>query len=157
MDLGKMWELKKMYDKYRELQKALKNLVIRAKEGEYTDENWEKAASVLVDMTGEMKLKDFKINDTSLLDLSKKEVLEDLVLKAFQKAQNKAQEIAAEKTKDILGFAPSNLAGMLWGGSGSGIPQISKRLIWCCPFWTGNLEILVWGGFFLLSMEYLDA
>ena len=94
MDLGKMWELKKMYDKYRELQKALKNLVIRAKEGEYTDENWEKAASVLVDMTGEMKLKDFKINDTSLLDLSKKEVLEDLVLKAFQKAQNKAQEIA---------------------------------------------------------------
>ena len=83
MDLGKMWELKKMYDKYRELQKALKNLVIRAKEGEYTDENWEKAASVLVDMTGEMKLKDFKINDTSLLDLSKKEVLEDLVLKAF--------------------------------------------------------------------------
>jgi hypothetical protein len=39
--------------------------------------------------------------------------LEDLVLKAFQKAQNKAQEIAAEKTKDILGFDPSNLAGML--------------------------------------------
>ena len=30
----------------------------------------------------------------------------------------------AEKTKDILGFDPSNLAGMLWGGSGSGIPQI---------------------------------
>jgi len=55
----------------------------------------------------------FKINDTSLLDLCKKEVLEDLVLKAFQKAQNKAQEIAAEKTKDILGFDPSNLAGML--------------------------------------------
>ena len=124
MDLGKMWELKKMYDKYRELQKALKNLVIRAKEGEYTDENWEKAASVLVDMTGDMKWKDFKITETSLLDLSKKEVLEDLVLKAFQKAQNKAQEIAAEKTKDILGFDPSNLAGMLWGGSGSGIPQI---------------------------------
>ena len=39
MDLWKMGELKKMYDKYKELQKALKNLVIRAKEGEYTDEN----------------------------------------------------------------------------------------------------------------------
>jgi hypothetical protein len=38
MDFGKMGELKKMYDKYRELQKALKNLVIRAKEGEYTNE-----------------------------------------------------------------------------------------------------------------------
>ena len=37
MDFGKMGEFKKMYDKYRELQKALKNLVIRAKEGEYTN------------------------------------------------------------------------------------------------------------------------
>lgn len=119
-----MGELKKMYDKYRELQKALKNLVIRAKEGEYTDAEGETKPSVLVDMTGEMKLKDFKINDLSLLDASKKEVLEDLVLKAFQKAQNKAQEVAAEKTKDILGFDPSNLAGMLGGGNGSGMPEI---------------------------------
>lgn len=124
MDFGKMGELKKMYDKYRELQKALKNLVIRAKEGEFMTENGEKQASVLVDMTGEMKLKDFKINDTSLLDLTKKDELESLVIKAFQKAQSKAQEIAAEKTKDILGFDPSNLAGLLGGGNGAGIPEI---------------------------------
>jgi DNA-binding protein YbaB len=32
---GKMGEMKKMYDKYKTLQKALKNLVIRAKEGKY--------------------------------------------------------------------------------------------------------------------------
>lgn len=119
-----MGELKKMYDKYRELQKALKNLVIRAKEGEFMTENGEKQASVLVDMTGEMKLKDFKINDTSLLDPIKKDELEALVVKAFQKAQSKAQEIAAEKTKDILGFDPSNLAGLLGGGNGAGIPEI---------------------------------
>lgn len=119
-----MGEIKKMYDKYRELQKALKNLVIRAKEWEYIDTNWEKAAAILVDMTGEMKLKDFKINDTSLLEQSKKAELEDLVLRAFQKAQNKAQEVAAEKTKDILGFDPSNLAGMLGGGNGGGMPEI---------------------------------
>lgn len=75
-------------------------------------------------MTGEMKLKDFKINEITLLDPSKKEQLEDLVLRAFQKAQNKAQEVAAEKTKDILGFDPSNLAGMLGGGNGSGMPEI---------------------------------
>lgn len=124
MDFGKMGEIKKMYDKYRELQKALKNLVIRAKEWEYTDTNGEKAAAILVDMTGEMKLKDFKINDTSLLEQSKKAELEDLVLRAFQKAQNKAQEVAAEKTKDILGFDPSNLAGMLGGGNGGGMPEI---------------------------------
>lgn len=124
MDLGKMGELKKMYDKYRELQKALKNLVIRAKEGEYTDAEGNTQAAVMVDMTGEMKLKDFKINDVSLLDAGEKENLEELVLKAFQKAQNKAQEVAAEKTKDILGFDPSNLAGMLGGGNGGGIPEI---------------------------------
>ena len=124
MDFGKMGELKKMYDKYRELQKALKNLVIRAKEGEYTNEEWETQAAVLVDMTWEMKLKDFKINDVALLDPAKKDQLEELIVKAFQKAQTKAQEIAAEKTKDILGFDPSNLAGLLWGGNGAGIPEI---------------------------------
>lgn len=124
MDFGKMGELKKMYDKYRELQKALKNLVIRAKEGEFTDEDGEKKASVLVDMTGEMKLKDFKINELALLSPDQKDKLEDLILKAFQKAQAKAQEVAAEKTKDILGFDPSNLAGMLGGGNGGGMPEI---------------------------------
>ncbi len=124
MDFGKMGELKKMYDKYRELQKALKNLVIRAKEGEYTNAEWEKQAAVLVDMTWEMKLKDFKINDVALLDPAKKDQLEELIVKAFQKAQTKAQEIAAEKTKDILGFDPSNLAGLLWGGNGAGMPEI---------------------------------
>lgn len=124
MDLGKMGELKKMYDKYRELQKALKNLVIRAKEGEFTDENGDKTSSIIIDMTGEMKIRDFKVNELALLDPSKKEVLEELVVKAFQKAQNKAQEVAAEKTKDILGFDPSNLAGMMGGGNGGGIPNI---------------------------------
>lgn len=119
-----MWELKKMYDKYKELQKALKNLVIRAKEGEFTDENGEKTSSIIIDMTGEMKIRDFKVNEVALLNPAKKEVLEELVVKAFQKAQNKAQEVAAEKTKDILGFDPSNLAGMLGWGNGGGIPNI---------------------------------
>ena len=119
-----MGELKKMYDKYKELQKALKNLVIRAQERESTNKNGEKASSILIDMTGEMKIRDFKVNELALLDPSKKEVLEELVVKAFQKAQNKAQEVAAEKTKDILGFDPSNLAGMLGGGNGGGIPNI---------------------------------
>ena len=68
-------------------------------------------------MTGEMKIRDFKVNEIALLDPAKEAVLEELVVKAFQKAQNKAQEVAAEKTKDILGFDPSNLAGMLGGGN----------------------------------------
>ena len=119
-----MGELKKMYDKYKELQKALKNLVIRAKEWEYTDEDWEKKSSIVIDMTWEMKIRDFKINDVNLLDPSKKEDLEELVVKAFQKAQNKAQEVAAEKTKEVLWFDPSNLAWMLGGGNWWWIPGI---------------------------------
>lgn len=124
MDLGKMWELKKMYDKYKELQKALKNLVIRAKEGEYVDENWEKSSSIVIDMTWEMKIRDFKINDNGLLNPDKKSELEELVVKAFQKAQNKAQEVAAEKTKEVLWFDPSNLSALMWGGNWWWMPSI---------------------------------
>jgi DNA-binding protein YbaB len=49
-----------------------------------------------------MKIRDFKVNNLELLDPSKKDELEELVVKAFQKAQNKAQEVAAEKTKEVL-------------------------------------------------------
>lgn len=114
---GKVWELKKMYDKYKTLQNALKNLVIRWKEWKFTDGQWNEIDAVVVDISGEMKLKELKINDTNLLDPAKKEALEWLLITCFQKAQNKAQEIAAEKTKEILGFDPSNIGNMLgwWG------------------------------------------
>jgi hypothetical protein len=36
-------------------------------------------------------------------------------LKCFQKAQDKAQEIVGEKTKEILGVDPSDMASMLGG------------------------------------------
>lgn len=114
---GKVWELKKMYDKYKTLQSALKNLVIRGKEGKFTDSEWNEGDSIIIDISGEMKLRDLKINDMKLLDPSKKEQLESLITSCFQKAQNKAQEIAAEKTKEILWFDPSNIGNMLgwWG------------------------------------------
>ncbi len=112
---GKVGELKKMYDKYKTLQNALKNLVIRGKEWKFTDMNWNEADSIVVDISGEMKLKDLKINDTNLLDPNKKEQLESLIVACFQKAQNKAQEVAAEKTKEVLWFDPSNIWNMLGG------------------------------------------
>ena len=119
---GKVWELKKMYDKYKTLQKALKNLVIRWKEGKYIDANGDEVeGAVVVDISGEMKLKDFKINDISYLDPSKKEALEKIVMVCFLKAQNKAQEIVWEKTKDILWFDPSNMWNMLGGGGMPGM------------------------------------
>ena len=113
---GKMGEMKKMYDKYKTLQKALKNLVIRAKEWKYSDGSEEVEWAVVVDITGEMKLRDLSINDETLLDPSKKSELEELIVATFQKAQTKAQEVVAEKTKEILGFDPNDMAWMMAGG-----------------------------------------
>ncbi len=110
-------EMKKLYDKYKTLQDKLKNLLIRAKEGKFTDtDGTEREDAIVVEMTGEMKVHAFLINDTTLLALDHKQMLESLVVKAFTKAQGKAQEIAAEKTKEILGFDPSDMAGMMAGG-----------------------------------------
>jgi len=114
---GKVWELKKMYDKYKSLQKILKNLVIRAKQWDYTNsdgdtEQW----AIIIDINGEMKLRDIQINDETLLNPTQKKKLEEMITACFQKAQSKAQEVVAEKTKDELWFDPSNLAWMMWGG-----------------------------------------
>jgi len=60
-----------------------------------------------------MKLKSLSINDHNLLDPSKKFQLEEIIVKCFQKAQTKAQEVVAEKTKEVLGFDPSNLGNLM--------------------------------------------
>lgn len=114
-----------MYDKYKTLQKALQNLVIRAKEWKYKDQDGEEKDSIIVDISGEMKLKDLKINDESLLSPTKKEDLEKIIITCFQKAQTKAQEIVAEKTKEILWFDPSDMANMMWWWWMPNIPGLS--------------------------------
>lgn len=112
---GKVWEMKKLYDKYRELQKKLKNLIIRAKQGSYTNADWETVEwRIIVDISGEMKLKDISINDLSLLSVDTKSELESEITAAFNKAQSKAQEVVQKKTKEILWFDPSDLAWMMW-------------------------------------------
>lgn len=100
----KMWELKGMYDKYKKLQDALKKIVIRAREN-----------GILIDMSAEQKIIKIDIEDTMLLAPERKETLETSLKVAFEKAQAKAQEVAMEKTKEILGFDPNDLAGMMWG------------------------------------------
>ena len=110
-------EMKKLYDKYKTLQDKLKNLLIRAKEWSFTDtDGSQRDDAIVVEMSGEMKLSNFIINDTAPLSVDKKQVLESLVVKCFVKAQTKAQEVVADKTKEILGFDPSDMAGMMaWG------------------------------------------
>jgi len=105
--------MKKMYDKYKKLQDKLKNLIIRAKEGSYVEGGESQEGAVVIDITGEMKLRDITINDLTLLSPDQKGKLEDTIKACFTKAQNKAQEVVAEKTKEILGFDPSQLAGMM--------------------------------------------
>lgn len=105
-----------MFSKYKALQKSLQNLVIRAKEWKYIDENWEEQSwAIVIDMTWELKIKDVSIKDVSLLSPDRKVDLENLLMATIQKAQTKAQEVVSEKTKDILGVDPNNLAGMLGG------------------------------------------
>lgn len=120
--LWKIWQMKQAYDKYKSLKKSLDNLVIRAKEWKYIDEDGNEVQwAVVVDLDWEMKLRNFMINDTTLLNPSKKSELENLVIATFQKAQTKAQEVAAEKTKDLLWVDPNNLWAlwdMLWGFGG---------------------------------------
>lgn len=111
-NLRDMQKYKEMYSKYKQLDKKLKSLVIRAKEWKFVEDGEEKD-QVMIDISGEMKLKDLKINDPSLLNPSKKSELENLLITAIQKAQNKAQEVVAQQTKDILWVDSNDLAWML--------------------------------------------
>ena len=111
-DLG---QYKEMFTKYKQLDKKLKSLVIRAKEWTYM-EDWEEKPQVIIDISWEMKIKDLHINDEALFTPNRKSELENLLIAAIQKAQNKAQEVVAEQTKEILWVDTNDLAGMMGGG-----------------------------------------
>ena len=83
--------MKKMYDKYKQLQDALKKLVIRAKED-----------GVIIEITGEQKVRKVEIEDPTILTPENKERIENAIRLAFEKGQAKAQEVAMSKTKEIL-------------------------------------------------------
>ncbi len=103
--LGGLGDMQQMYKKYQELQTKLSKTLIRAKEN-----------GVVIDITADTKVKDVKIEDESLLSVDRKEELEQAIKWAIIKGQQKAQEVAMEKTKEILGFDPNQLAWMMWGG-----------------------------------------
>ncbi len=123
----KIGEMKAMYDKYKKLQDALKKLVIRASAGEYIYmSDWvEKTGTVVVEITGEMKLNSVEIKDDSIMTPSRKSELEWYLHTAFEKAQAKAQEVSMTKTKEILGFDPQDLMWWLAGGAMPKIPGLS--------------------------------
>lgn len=110
---GNIGDMKKMYDKYKKLQETLKNTVIRAREW------W-----LLIDITAEMKIRDVKIEDESILSPANKEWVEKAIKAALDKWQQKAQEVAMEKTKEILWFDPNDLANMMWWWGMPNIPWL---------------------------------
>lgn len=119
---GQIGEMKKMYDKYKKLQDALKAIIIRAKE--IPSFNGGDELGIIIDITGEMKVQSATIHDPAgVLSDDVKKHIEKCMKVAFEKGQQKAQEVAQEKTKEILGFDPSQLAGMM-GGAGGGMPNI---------------------------------
>lgn len=108
---GQIWEMKQMFDKYKTLQSEVKNLLIVWREGTYEyDENGEKKVwDIVVKMNGEMKLIDFVVMNKKLLSEDKKEELETLTKKCFEKTQNKVKEVVSEKTQKILWFDPTQI------------------------------------------------
>ncbi len=106
-----MGQMKQLYDKYKKLQEALKNLILRARE-----------EGILIDMSGEMDITDVKVEDDTLLSVENKEKLENAFIAAYRKAKQKAQQVAMEKTKEILGFDPNDMLGGMMGGGG--MPKI---------------------------------
>lgn len=117
-----------MYDKYKKLQDEVKKVIIRASAWpfQYTTPTWDsKTGSVVIDISWEMKVQNIDIKDESLLNPSQKSTLEWYLQEAFDKAQSKAQQVAMEKTKDVLGFDPNEMLWSLWAWGMPKIPWLS--------------------------------
>jgi len=88
-----MMDQMKMLQKMQKAQKELANELIEAEAGD---------GAVVVTVTGELKIKKVQI-DPEYVDLDDISVLEGWVLSATREALNKAQEVAAEKMKPLMG------------------------------------------------------
>ena len=109
---GQMGQMKELYDKYKKLQDVLKNTIIRSKEDD-----------VVVDMSWENDMTDFVIGDSYWLSDDVKSRLEKAIMDSYKKAKTKVQQVAMEKTKEVLGFDPQDMLGGMMGGGG-GMPKI---------------------------------
>ena len=83
----------KMLNDLRKAQKALANEIVEVEAGD---------GAVVVQITGELKVKTIKI-DPSMVDLDDIHELEHWLEIAIRDGMAKAQEIAAEKMKPLMG------------------------------------------------------
>jgi len=88
-----MLDQAKMMMKMKKIQKELAKTVVEVEAGE---------GAVVIQMTGEQKIKDVTI-DPDKVDLDDKEELEKWVEQAFKKAIAESQQVAQEKMRPVLG------------------------------------------------------
>ena len=100
--LDKVKEVYQLQKKAKEIQKELKNTEIEAKSADY---------KVTVVMTADQKIKSIEI-DESLLEKSNKRDLEEKLVKVIAEGMSRAQAVAAEKTKGLMGEMGINIPGM---------------------------------------------
>jgi len=91
--MGMMSKAKELQDKMQSLQDEL---------AEMTADGVAGAGLVTVTMTGKNELKSVKI-DPSLLKPDETEILEDLIVAAHNDARGKAEQLAADKMRELTG------------------------------------------------------
>jgi len=100
--LDKVKEVYQLQKKAKEIQKELKNTEIEAKSADL---------KVTVVMTADQKIKTIDI-DESLLEKSSKRDLEEKLIKVIAEGMSRAQAVAAEKTKGLMGEMGINIPGL---------------------------------------------
>lgn len=99
MDMKQVQELMKLQQQAQKVQQELDNIHIEAESNGF-----------VVTFNGQLKAVKIEIEDENLL-LSKTK-LEEAALEAINKGMKKAQEIAADKMKGVMGDLGLNLPGM---------------------------------------------
>jgi len=93
-------DLMSMMSKAKELQEKMQSL--QAELAEVTAEGSAGAGLVTATVNGKHEVKSVKI-DPSLLKPDEAEILEDLVVAALNDARGKAEQIAADKMRELTG------------------------------------------------------
>ena len=91
--MGATMDQMKMLNQLRKAQKELKNEIVEVEAGD---------GAVVIQVTGELKVCDVKI-DPERIDLEDMEELERWIENAVNDGFAKAQEIAADKVKPLMG------------------------------------------------------
>ncbi|MFH1855261.1 MAG: YbaB/EbfC family nucleoid-associated protein [bacterium] len=95
-------EMYQLQKKAKEIQKQLKNTEVEAQSSD---------GLVTAVFTADQKMKSISINE-EMLKSEKKRDLEETIMKVITEALSRAQAVAADKTKGLMGEMGLNIPGM---------------------------------------------